>query len=149
MIYFTGFRPQHILRLDDVQSEQAEDAVAAISQAEATTLAEIGNAWTGWVGADVVGCAGFSPVWPGRSAVWALLTNKAGPHMRQITRFVRQKIAEHPDRRLEATVLHGFKAGQQWMKLLGFRNETPGGMECYDPAGRTMMLYSLVRHDRI
>ena len=148
MIYFTGFRPQHILRLDDVQGEQAEDAIAAISQAEVTALAELGDAWTGWVGADVIGCAGFSPIWPGRAAVWALLTNKAGPHMLAITRFVRARIAEHPARRIEATVLHGFKAGHDWMKLLGFKNETPGGMELYDPAGRTMDLYSLVRHDR-
>lgn len=148
MIYFTRFKPHHILRLDDIQSEQAEDAVAAVSQIDATSLAEVGYAWTGWVGADVVGCAGFSPVWPGRSAVWALLTNKAGPHMGPITRFVRGQIDAHPDRRIEATVLHGFEAGQRWMKLLGFRNETPDGMECYDPAGRTLALYSLVRHDR-
>lgn len=148
MIYFTGFRPHHILRLDDIQSEQAEDAVAAISQAEATALAEVDAAWTGWVGADIIGCAGFSPIWPGRVAVWALLTNRAGPYMRQITRFVRQQIDAHPARRVEATVLTGFKAGEQWMKLLGFENETPEGMRFYDPAGRTMSQFSLVRHDR-
>jgi len=148
VIYFPEFRPHHILRLDDVQSEQAEDAISAISQAEATTLAVVDGAWTGWVGEHVVGCAGFSAVWGGRASVWALLTNRAGPYMLPITRFVRSKIAARPERRLEATVLHGFKAGADWMKLLGFRNETPGGMEMYDPAGRTLDLYSLVRHDR-
>lgn len=147
MIYFTEFRPHHLLRLDAIQSEQAEDAIAAIDQASAHTLAQ-GPSWTGWVGEHVVGCAGFVPIWQGRAYVWALLTKRAGPHMTQITHFVRARIAEQPTRRIEATTLHSFEAGHRWLKALRFRRETPDGMECYDPAGRTMALYSLVRHDR-
>lgn len=144
MIYFTPFRPLHIRRLHDVQGEQAEDAVFAIEMGEAAALAEH-KAWTGWIGSDVVGCAGILPVWPGRSAVWALIGTRCGPHMRTITRFVREKLDQCEDRRIEATVLHGFKAGEQWAKLLGFKRETPDGMQSYDPAGRTMSLYSRCR----
>lgn len=147
MIYFTPFQPRHIRRLVGIQGEQAEDAVFAISLEEAAGYAAHPS-WTGWIGADVVGCAGIIPVWENRSMVWALIGERCGPHMLKITRFVREQLRAHPARRVEATVLTGFEAGEQWMELLGFKCETPNGMCSYDPAGRTMSLYSRISHDR-
>lgn len=145
MIYFTPFHARHVRRIVGVQSEQAEDEVFAIELGEAEALAQAGRAWTAWIGADVVGCAGLTPVWSGRTVVWALIGERCGPHMLAITRFVSTKLAECEDRRIEATVLTGFEAGERWVRMLGFELETPGGMRNYDTAGRTMSLYSRCR----
>lgn len=144
MIYFTPFRPLHIRRLVDIQGEQAEEAVFAIEMGEAAALAQH-TSWTGWIGADVVGCAGIVPIWQGRSFVWALLGKGCAPHMLAITRLVREQLDAHENRRIEATVLHGFEAGERWARMLGFKRETPDGMQFYDPMGRTLSLYSRIK----
>jgi hypothetical protein len=144
MLYFTRFNPIHLRRFEGVQSEQAEEALFAVSMPEAAAVAQH-EAWTGWIGSDVVGCAGFIPTWSNRAMVWALIGTRCGPHMLAITRFVRAKMTERPETRIEATVLTGFARGERWATMLGFTCETPDGMKNYGPDGATYSLYSWCR----
>lgn len=142
MIYYTAFHPNHINRLD-VQDAQAEEALLAVSQPERTAMAE-GYAFTAWQGSTCLGMAGIADIWPGRAVAWALLSMHAGRVLPVLTKRARRSIAEHPAKRIEATVLCGFEPGARWVRALGFTRETPR-MESYDPLGRDMSMWVRIK----
>lgn len=136
-----AFKPEHLadLRLQDAQREfQSRLGDADYGAA----LAQVGNAFTGMVDGRVVGCAGAYEIWPGRAVVWALLSDECGPHFKAIHRAVQGFFLATSWRRVEAVVRAGFPAGHRWIRLLGFRCETPDGMPGYSPDGETYYLYS-------
>lgn len=103
-------------------------------------------AFTGMAGDQVIGCAGVHELWTGRAVAWALLSKDAGPHFAAIHKAASGFFKGCPFRRVEAMVEDGFDAGHRWVRLLGFKNETPDGMPGYSPTGTKFYLYSRVKH---
>lgn len=111
-------------------------------QLEASTAAFTGLSDDG----AVIGCAGVQEVWRGRAVAWALLSGTAGQHFKAIHRAAHGFFQQGPWQRIEAFVDADFKAGQRWVTMLGFTNETPNApMRKYTPDGKDCFLYSRVK----
>lgn len=100
-----------------------------------------GAAYTAIAEGKVIGIAGTINAGNGRFIAWALLTEESGKYMISITREVKKFLDSLNARRVETTVKHDFELGHKWMRLLGFKNETPNGMKNYDN-GVTFDLYA-------
>lgn len=140
-------RPEH-LREMMVQPAQTDDLEYILGWSD-DTLEEVCalEGWAGMWGNKLVGVAGGSPQNPGRHQVWAILAlDITRPQLLACHRGVKQWLdlkQKDPDyRRLETTILDGFKAGHRWARMLGFKPE--GLMRRYDHLGRDQWLYSRV-----
>lgn len=103
------------------------------------------ESWTMRIHGRVAGCAGIIPIWPGRFQAWAYIAADIGPAgMIALTRAVRRFLAVH-DGRIEAHVVDGFKEGERWAKMLGFKRETPRPMRGFMPNGAAANLFARVR----
>lgn len=146
MITFSQFRAEHLSAVVP-QKLLAYEAKVAVEHAQ--TLAS-GVAFSGWVDGKCVGAAGFYIIWGGRATCWAVLSSKVGPHLGDISRFVRRVLAHYEDagvvNRFEATVNSDFEDGLRWARVLGFSCETPGGMRKYGPGGESFHMFARVRH---
>ena len=98
-----------------------------------------------WVGNQCIGAAGLIQVHPHRAIAWAMLSADAGPYMLSVTRKIKNFFKSQPTKRIEITVLEGFKEGHKWAKLLNFTLETPEGMRGHGVGGETEYLYSRVK----
>lgn len=91
---------------------------------------------------EVMGCYGTFLLWQGRGMVWALLSRHAGRCMRAGCRIAKGYIGSLPLTRLEAYVRTDFKAGNQWVRLLGFTRE--GTMRRFFANGADAYMYARV-----
>lgn len=128
-----------------LQDAQAYFSGEVASPDYARMLEQSGQAFTAVDGDEVLCVSGCAEVWPGRALAWAFLSPAAGRHMLTLSRAVAGFLAQAQYRRIEAIVDDGFEAGHRWMRLLGFRCETPDGMPGYLPDGRKTFLYARVR----
>lgn len=140
MLAFEPFRKAHLAALS------APDAKVLHATASVVEL-EKHPSFTGRDDAgNVVGCAGLHPIWwPGRWNAWAFFEKPTGPHMLQITRFVRLVLDSFPVPRVEAHVIEGFPQGYKFAKVLGFQLETPAPMMKWSPNGENVFQFSRVR----
>ena len=139
------FKPEHFLGLAGRAntSQMLTDAQCTVEYGE--LLASSSQAFTGFVDDKVMAIAGTLQLWTGRLHLWAFLAIDSGPHMRSITRAVKKHLDGLRCVRLEAEVSEGFKAGHQWMRMLGFKLETPNGMDDFFPGNVRGYLYSKVQ----
>lgn len=137
-------RAHHLTRLT-LQDAQAYFGPEMAKPEYIRALIETGQAFAAVDGDTVIGCAGVVEVWDNRAMAWALLSRDAGRHMMTVHRLVAGFLAQAKWRRIEATVDAGFDAGHRWMKLLGFRLETPEPMRGYRPDGGDCFLYARVK----
>lgn len=141
MIRIAPFRLEHWHRIQ-LQPEQ-EDAVHFLSDHEIVQL-ETTDAFTAFVGDEVVAIAGVVPLSPGRGHAWALLSNGARRHMLPITRAINRFLRISGDfTRVEMAVKCSFEEGHRWARLLGFEMEAPV-MKRYDPSGEDYSLYARI-----
>ena len=71
-------------------------------------------------------CAGAAKYWEGRALLWSFLSSRVDArNFRQVHAAAHQFLSGLPYRRLEASVEIGFEAGHRWLRLLGFKVETP------------------------
>lgn len=137
---------QHHMHLLTPQPAQEREHEMLVDTPEALDELAKGPAFTAIADGDVIGCGGIVEHYPGRCAVWAIVGWNAGPHMRPVTRMVRDVVARYPCRRIEATVRRDFKPGARWVKMLGFRWE--GVMRAYSPLGETVIMFARINNDR-
>jgi hypothetical protein len=131
------FRAEHLRTLTPQPEQRAELEAAVASGQE-------GYGWTVQVGGKAVACAVL--VGSGhRGAVFAFIGADAGPYMRRVYRVAERLFDTAPFRRIEATVLTGFAAGDRWMRMLKFELETPNGMRAFGPGGETHSLYARIK----
>lgn len=109
----------------------------------AENIAKCGPAYTGMIDGVPLISAGVSQQWDGRSFVWAVLSDKTGPHMLAITRLVKEFLDTRNEVRLEMQVKTDFAAAHRWAKMLGFQRE--GTMRKYCD-GEDFDLYARI-HD--
>lgn len=138
------FEPDHLRRLV-LQPAQAWMRSMIDAPEYGQLLHACGQSHTVLLGGEVVAVCGVVPYSEGRAGLGALLSASAGRCMLRLHRAVSERIERLPYRRLEATVDDNFEAGHNWLRLLGFRLETPHGMPGYLPDGRTGYLYARVK----
>ena len=105
------------------------------------------DSFTAFCGNDVVACAGFVEMWPGRATVWADLDGRITPNIfLSLHRHVARAIKSYQPKlfhRLEMTVLHDFKNGRRWAKSLGFNMRCK--LPMYDQWKRDYLFYERIR----
>ena len=111
---------------------QAEQAEMYNLMPEYLDFYNNGDAYTGVVDGEVIGCAGFIPT-PLGLMVWAMLSDKARLHLKAITKSVLTEFRKRGE--LVALVRDGFSEGIRWAGLLGFRDtgevyENTEGQNC-------------------
>ena len=114
-----------------------------ILSADLTDLSEAGLAWAAEHDGVILGIAGLAPQWENRALAWALISDAAGPHFRKFHGAVLRFLEASDFRRIEANVDVGFKAGERWMKLLGFKYE--GYLTAFRPDGADMLMYARIK----
>lgn len=120
-------------RQADMPTEDRVDTAMALSSQ--------GAAWAVLDGDTVLAVAGVAEQWPGRGLAWCLLSRDAGSRMLGITRMVSRYLGALDYRRIEMYVDAQFGEGCRWAELLGFKNETPDGMEGFFPNGNRAFMY--------
>lgn len=142
VVPFTGAHLKE-LHLQPAQAWMAPlvDTPAYLQQLESC------DAYTAISNGEVVAIAGLCVIWPGRAHLSALVSDRFGStgEFVLLHREVDRRLADSPHRRIEATVEGEFKAGHRWMRMLGFKLETPQGMAGYMPDGGKSYLYARVK----
>jgi hypothetical protein len=106
-------------------------------------LTSLPGSYAGIVDGEVLIIAGVTMVYAHIGTSWAILPKGSEKNMVALTRIVKKVLDEHPAKRIETTVRRDFDAGHRWVKMLGFRNETPEtGMKNYGVDGMTYDLYA-------
>lgn len=107
---------------------------------------------TGWsktlmIDNEIIAVGGVVVFWPGVGEAWLQLTKHAENHKIALVRCVRIMMAlafkELKLHRMESTAT--FDEARKLNEYLGFKCETPEGMEKYTQNGKTAYLYSIVR----
>lgn len=80
----------------------------------------------------VIAIIGAMETHAGVAYLWSFMSCQAGPHMLAIHRWTNRWIDTLGYRRIECTVLSGFKAAHRWMRMLGFKRETSRPMKKWD-----------------
>lgn len=142
MITFKPCQPWHIDLIDAQTSQQSEKAFNALVTAD---LVKNSFALSCWVDGDCVGAGGVHPVWPGRAAAWALLSEHAGPAMLAIVRKLDFVLTTMPANRIEMTVRANFAPGCRLARFLGFALETPAPMPRFYPDGASAYLFARIK----
>ncbi len=142
MVNVVKFNKQH---LKEIKLQQAQkDALSSMSATEKEYMEVSDFAFSAIdENGDVIACAGIVKLWEGRGHAWALLGENLGPKFVAITRAVKRAIDLSGFKRLEMDVESSQKAALRWAEMLGFYNETPGGMVNYTNDGR--LYYKFVR----
>lgn len=101
--------------------------------------------YTAIVNGEVIACAGMVQTGVYRWQAWALMSEKTKDYMIPITRAMNHYISYLNTPRIETHVRSDFKAGQRWMKMLGFNCETPEPMKNWGDDGYDYYLYARVK----
>lgn len=137
------FSPEHLQRIE-LQAAQAWMRPIVDSQSYVDRM-QAADSYTVIHDGEVIAVCAVVEVWPGRAALTSLLSARAGRCMLKLHREVSRRISALPHKRIEATVDDDFEPGHAWLRILGFRLETPHGMLGYLPDGRTGYLYARVK----
>ncbi len=143
------YKAEHLLSF---RLQPAQLYLAAWTTEDHAHAVEAGiNANQGWgftaIADDgrVMGCAGVALYWPGRGHAWSYLSGEIGAYFPRIHRAVKRFLDGCFVHRIEATADADFEEGQRWLKMLGFKQETPEPMRGYRPDGGDCYLYARVR----
>lgn len=106
-----------------------------------------GPAFTMIAGGVVVGCAGVVLMEGQKGEAWTLLSSLFYKYPKTAFKTIRDYLdkitRDHKLRRIQAFVdpVMGFKVCDNFLKHLGFKLETPEGLESFGPTGQTLFLY--------
>ena len=134
------FEAWHFTRFQ-LRSEQ-EIVAVDMTPAYCQSLAAAGEAFSAWVGPDLIAAAGVIHFWPGRAQVWAMMSWRLPQYGGLIHRHVKRYIQQHPVARLECVIDPRFPKSEEWAKRLGFKYEST--MRAYGLHGQDMDMY--VKH---
>jgi hypothetical protein len=142
MITFKPCQPWHIHEID-VQAAQRYEV--AFNHGVTGELVRSSFALSAWDGDRCLGAGGYRRVWDGRAVAWIVLAGALGPAMRPVVRQLRAALDMCPARRIEMTVRADFLNGMRLADVLGFRCETPDGMQAFFPDGSDAYLFVRIK----
>jgi hypothetical protein len=93
---------------------------------------------------QVIACAGMILFWADRGEVWAALAEGIEKHFVGLHRAMRRQMDAVPVARLEAKVDKSYVNAHTWVRLLGFKIESPT-LEKYFPDGRDATGYVRIK----
>lgn len=93
----------------------------------------------------VIGCAGVYPIGENNYQAWALLSEESGKYMKGFTRETKKFLDMFKADRVQTNVRADFEAGLKWMRLLGFKCETPEPMKKFGDDGMDYYLFARVK----
>ena len=137
------FKAEHLRALSLQDAQAYLDGM--ITEADAQALEAQDIAYTGLVDGRPIVCAGIIVQWVGRAIAWAYLSREAGQHMPAIHRAVKRMFGALDIPRIEAHVTAGFEPGHRWVRMLGFKLETPEPMRKFLTTGEDAYLYARIR----
>lgn len=138
------FEPAHLTALRPRLNADQALAFAHSDESVAEAIASTCTVFTGIADdGQVMVVAGTMRVWEGRYHLFAYMSLDSGPYMTSITRGVRRFLSTLSGR-CETQVSEGFDAGKRWVEMLGFKCETPNGMDAFFPGNRRGYMYSRV-----
>lgn len=135
------FKPEHLDRIE-LQDSQADDT-AMIADPEYRARLMMTDAYTVFIGGEVMLCAGVSEIFEHRAVAWSLVSRHAGKEFRVIHRAVDGFLRQCKYDRVEMMVKSGFVAGERWAKLLGMEKE--GLMRMCGPDKQDYFMYARIR----
>lgn len=103
-------------------------------------LEDLGPAFSGAVGGEIIGCAGLIVCHEQRAIAWALLSSRASRHFASVHRSVRNFLRDQRVSRIEAHVDCDFPAARRWVEALGFSIEVER-MRRFLPDGRDASMW--------
>jgi hypothetical protein len=123
MIEFsTELRPSMALELEPHEGQAKQYPLTPTNLYE---LLSRGPAWAVRLNGKLVAVGGHTPIWAGRTVLWGYLGADCGPALPTMTREVLRQIktikVEFP--RIEAYADRHHKAGNRWLRILGFKHE--------------------------
>lgn len=110
------------------------------------TLTAFGEAFSLIVNERVLGCGGLAVLSKNRAQAWALVHKDAGRTLFGATKIVKQYLDSKPYLRIETPVKTSFDAAHRWAKMLGFKNETPNGMQKWGDDGENYSSYARIKN---
>lgn len=140
------FEPWHMLAIAG-----GPEVVSDVAAVNVLGLAEIylqkGPAYTILAGEDIVWCGGLVLLWPGVAEAWAAPSILVGQYPVTVHRAVTLTLARLKEtmqlRRIQCSVVQGYKQSREWVKRLGFCFE--GKMKNYGPDGATHHRFAWVK----
>lgn len=96
---------------------------------------------------EIIWCGGIVVLWPGVAEAWAVPSVAVNQYPLMLHRAVSKMLAVLKEtmhlRRVQCSVVHGFKTSRKWVKRLGFAFE--GKMKNYGPDGATHYRFAWVK----
>lgn len=148
-VIFRAFEPIDVVALD-LQSSQVgqlgpHEPVRDIRHG--VELQQIGPAWTARApDGDVLVCAGFGEVFPGRQALaWALFAEAFGRSVQAqgaVLAFMRARLAEQSFGRIEAIARAAMASECRWLERIGF--DRAHVLRRWGPKGEDHILYERI-----
>ena len=116
------FRTEHLLAFKPRETLDFDRLVHACVRIEGRH-----PGYTGFVGDEVIGCAGVVILWPGVGEAWSVLTDRVLEHRFWLQRTVKAVIRDIMSglqlHRLQATVRADSERNVRWIESLGFVRE--------------------------
>lgn len=133
------FNPVHLAYMD-IQDDQSFGK-SLLDEKDYQDLLIYGNGRSLLHNGEVMFCGGVFPMTQTIGRSWAMLSKHSGKCLRFLTRETIKFHMAQPFDRIETPVRRDFLNGHRWVKMLGFKNETPDGMKYYGLKGETYDLY--------
>lgn len=136
------FEPRNILTLSAREPDKSiADGIDTMKMAK--EYATHGPCWTGYAGDTPIFCCGIIILWPGVGEGWAY-TSDLVPYFRfafhrAVKRGIEQTAIGYKLRRLQMSIPHDHIVSQNWIKHLGFQEESK--MPQYGPKGELYIRY--------
>jgi hypothetical protein len=131
------FRAWHLewLTLQESQMALSRNLTMVYGQ----TLEQAGPAYSAFVGATVIACAGVVEFWKGRAQVWSLLSDQLPQYKKSVHKGVKTFLDQYRIRRLECVVDPRCEPAKRWAERLGFYLES--SMPNYTPNGDRQLMF--------
>jgi hypothetical protein len=142
------FQPEHG---QEITSGSVAQEISHLNMSRQTweQIDRNGRGFTGMHNGEVRVCSGILPLWPGRWALWCVVSSKVGPsqmlwiHRRALEWLDRLQVSGPKEFcRIEATACIDHLQAMKWLEMLGFWEE--GTLRCYDAAGNDHVQYARI-----
>ena len=104
---------------------------------------------TGWYDGRIFGAGGATIFWEGVAEVWLIYTKETEKFPKEaftaLKTMLNKLIEDNDLKRIQLTVRADYPIGIRFAEALGFHNETPNGMEKYQPDGTDSYLFAMTR----